>query len=41
MDYALDDYNRALIPPDVIEKVEQAKKDIIAGKIKVTDAMAK
>jgi basic membrane protein A len=41
VDYALDDYNRKLIPQDVIDKVEQAKQDIIAGKIKVTDAMAK
>lgn len=41
VDYALDEYNKSLIPPDVIEKVEQAKRDIIAGKIKVTDAMAK
>lgn len=41
VDYALDDHNRKLIPPDVIDKVEQAKRDIIAGKIKVTDAMAK
>ncbi|QQS49620.1 MAG: BMP family ABC transporter substrate-binding protein [Acidobacteriota bacterium] len=40
VDYALDQYNRDLIPPDVIEKVEQAKSDIIAGRIKVTDAMA-
>ncbi|MCG3161994.1 MAG: Membrane lipoprotein TmpC [Acidobacteria bacterium] len=39
--YAIDEYNKHLIPQDVIEKVEQAKKDIIAGKIKVTDAMAK
>lgn len=39
--YALDDYNRKLIPPDVIEKVEEAKKKIIDGEIKVTDAMAK
>jgi basic membrane protein A len=39
--YALDEYNRHLIPRDVIDKVEQAKRDIIAGKIKVTDAMAK
>jgi len=38
--YALDEYNKSLIPPWVIEKVEQAKHDIIAGKIKVTDAMA-
>ena len=39
--YALDEHNKHLIPDAVIEKVEQAKKDIIAGKIKVTDAMAK
>ncbi len=39
--YAIDEYNQHLIPSWVIEKVEQAKRDIIAGKIKVTDAMAK
>jgi basic membrane protein A len=39
--YEVDDNNRALIPPDVIEKAEVAKKKIIAGEIKVTDAMAK
>jgi basic membrane protein A and related proteins len=39
--YAVDDYNRHLVPPLVIDKVEQARRDIIAGKIKVTDAMAK
>lgn len=39
--YAIDEYNRHLIPQHVIDKVEQAKKDIIAGKIKVTDAMAR
>lgn len=39
--YAVDEYNRPLIPQHVIDKVEQAKKEIIAGKIKVTDAMAK
>jgi len=38
--YALDDYNRNLIPQSVIDEVERAKKDIIAGRIKVTDAMA-
>lgn len=43
--YAMDDNNRndrgeSLIPGDVILKVEQAKADIISGKIKVTDAMA-
>jgi basic membrane protein A and related proteins len=38
--YALDDYNRHLIPNAVLQEVEQAKRDIIAGRIKVTDAMA-
>lgn len=38
--YALDEHNRSLIPQAVIDRVEQAKRDIIAGKIKVTDAMA-
>jgi basic membrane protein A len=40
IDYALDDYNRNLIPQTVIDEVERAKQDIIAGRIKVTDAMA-
>ena len=39
--YAMDEYNKALIPASVLEKVEQAKRDIIAGKIKVTDAKSK
>lgn len=39
--YAMDDNNKALIPPDVIGKVEEAKKKIGTGEIKVTDAMAK
>lgn len=38
--YALDEYNRPLIPRWVIDKVEEAKRDIIAGRIQVTDAMA-
>lgn len=38
--YALDDYNRKLIPQQVIDEVEKAKQDIIAGRIRVTDAMA-
>jgi basic membrane protein A len=37
--YALDDYNRNLIPPLVLDEVERAKKEIIAGRIQVTDAM--
>ncbi len=39
--YAIDDNNRSLIHADVIAKAEEAKKKIIAGEIKVTDAMAK
>lgn len=39
--YALDQYNRNLIDPETLKEVEEAKKEIIAGKIKVTDAMAK
>lgn len=39
--YAMDEFNRPLIPPDVISKTEAAKAKIAAGEIKVTDAMAK
>jgi len=39
--YAMDDNNKGLIPDDVIAKTEQAKAKIVAGEIKVTDAMAK
>src|ERR1044071_497392 len=39
--YAVDQYNEKLIPPDVIQKVEEAKQKIIKGEIHVTDAMAK
>lgn len=38
--YAVDEYNRDLIPPEVIREVEQAREKIIKGEIKVTDAMA-
>lgn len=38
--YAMDDNNKALVPADVIQKVETAKGRIVAGDIKVTDAMA-
>lgn len=38
--YAMDEFNKPLIPTDVIQKVEQSKKEIVDGKIKVTDAMA-
>jgi basic membrane protein A and related proteins len=39
--YAMDKYNEALISPEVLQKVEQARGKIVAGEIKVTDAMAK
>jgi basic membrane protein A len=38
--YALDEHNRHLIPQSVLEQVERARQEIIAGRIKVTDAMA-
>jgi len=39
--YAMDDNNKSLISAEVIAKTEEAKKKIVAGEIKVTDAMAK
>lgn len=39
--YSLDEFNEKLIPKDVLAKVEEAKKKIGSGEIKVTDAMAK
>src|SRR5438034_4981051 len=38
--YVVDQYNRDLVSPDAIAAAEAAKKKIIAGEIKVTDAMA-
>jgi basic membrane protein A len=38
--YAMDQYNKTLIPQDMIQKVETAKGEIVEGDIKVTDAMA-
>jgi basic membrane protein A len=39
--YAMDQHNRDLISPDMIQQAEAAKQRIIAGQIKVTDAMMK
>jgi len=39
--YAMDEHNRELISPEILAEVENAKKKIIAGEIKVTDAMMK
>ena len=38
--YVIDDYNRGIVSPEAIKAAEEAKKKIIAGQIKVTDAMA-
>jgi basic membrane protein A len=40
VDYAVDANNEKLIPADMKKKVDAAKADIIAGKIKVIDFMA-
>jgi len=39
--YSLDEYNRSLITPEMERRLAQARADIVAGKIKVTDYMAK
>jgi basic membrane protein A len=38
--YAMDQYNKDLVSPEAIQEAEEARKKIIAGQIKVTDAMA-
>jgi basic membrane protein A and related proteins len=40
VDYALDQHNQKLVSADMKKKVDAAKADIIAGKIKVADYMA-
>ena len=39
--YSVDDNNRKLITPEMEKRLEQARADIVAGKIRVTDYMAK
>jgi basic membrane protein A len=39
--YTIDQHNRRLISPEMEKRLEQARVDIVAGKIKVTDYMAK
>lgn len=39
--YAMDENNKPLITPEMIQQVEEAKKKIISGEIKVVDLMAK
>jgi basic membrane protein A len=37
--YSIDEHNRSLLSPEAVKAAEEAKKRIIAGQIKVTDAM--
>jgi basic membrane protein A and related proteins len=37
--YAMDQYNKDLIPPEVIQEAEAARQKIISGQIQVTNAM--
>jgi basic membrane protein A len=39
--YSLDEHNKSLITADMQKRLDQARADIIAGKIKVTDYTAK
>jgi basic membrane protein A len=39
--YTLDQHNRSLITAEMERRLEQARADIVAGKIKVTDYMAR
>ena len=39
--YAMDEYNKPLISEQILQSVEAARKKIIAGEIKVTNAMEK
>src|SRR5262245_10785416 len=39
--YAVDQYNKSLITPEMERRLAQARADIVAGRIKVTDYMAK
>jgi basic membrane protein A and related proteins len=38
--YAVDQFNRGLVSPEALREAEDARKKIIAGEIKVVDAMA-
>jgi len=37
VDYAVDENNKSVLTPEMISKIEKAKADIIAGKIRVSD----
>lgn len=35
VDYALDEHNREVLTPDIVEKLDEAKRQIVAGKLEV------
>jgi basic membrane protein A len=39
LDYAVDQYNEKLITPEMRRRVDDAKAQIVSGKIKVVDFM--
>jgi basic membrane protein A len=39
--YAMDEFNKDLVTPEMIQEAESAKQKIISGQIQVTDAMGK
>jgi len=39
--YSMDEHNKELITPEMIQEVEEARKKIMSGELKVTDAMEK
>jgi basic membrane protein A len=39
--YAMDEHNKDLVTPEMVQQVEEAKKKIISGEIKVPDRMIK
>ena len=40
VDFAVDQYNRSLITPEIEKRLAEVRADIVSGKIKVTDYMA-
>ncbi len=40
VDYALDEHNRSLVTPEMEQKLNQAKADIVSGKLKVSEYRA-
>jgi basic membrane protein A len=39
--YSLDEFNKDLVTPEMLQQADEARKRIISGEIKVTDAMTK